>query len=783
MKTLKYAARFLIRAKSYTLINLLGLAFSLACCIILMRYIHRELTVDTHCVDRENVYAVIKEEEGHKTLWFDDELGDDSCFIETHAKLVLLEQQYLTYNQELYSADIIVGDHHFFKLFPYRVIQGTDLQNVPNAAVLTKEYAHKLFGDENPIGKILYDSNGKEIAVAGIIEKPNNKCSLTFDIALSQSDKVGTQVNYFRFMPETDMKRMHEIFGETRYSYYDQNPHPYTYHLISLKDLYWNEILGISTLFVKGNRLQLSIVVAICILIGIIGFINFTNLYLLSMQKRRKEYALRKVFGISKGSLFFHLWSESLLLILASLLVAGLLVEITQIPIERILSLPYTYSGFEISIFIGIILLLPLFVCIYPFLRSNYTSPISSIRSIGNERQSVKGRMGYLFVQYVFTFLLVIMTCYLNKQLSLLLHTSPGFRTENIMIAQLGKIWSNVTPEQKENPFFGLNRIQVLMERIKQCPFVEHIEPTSILEPQSQQQIYLNDDGKECELYQYWASPEFFKMYRIPFIEGKLPQAQGDEGWGEYQHIVANREAMKVLGYASRRDGKVITQSAHNGDSNAEASSIIGVVDNHFGNHLTQGVKPTIYQVRGDISYMAMGTYQIAYTLGHLNELIDYIHEVQQDIFGSKDFDYTLLENDIKALYKEDRKVATIYTVFAFIAIAISCLGLFGISLFDIRQRYREIGIRKVNGAKIKDLYRLLFRKYVVVLVAAFVVAIPIAYYLITLYTQDFVVKAPIGIGIFIIALLVVSIISFGTLFWQVHKAANINPADVVKSE
>jgi ABC-type antimicrobial peptide transport system permease subunit len=141
------------------------------------------------------------------------------------------------------------------------------------------------------------------------------------------------------------------------------------------------------------------------------------------------------------------------------------------------------------------------------------------------------------------------------------------------------------------------------------------------------------------------------------------------------------------------------------------------------------------------------------------------------------------MDDEVEALYKEDRKVATIYTIFALIAIAISCLGLFGISLFDIRQRYREIGIRKVNGAKIKDLYRLLFRKYVVVLVAAFVVSIPIAYYLITLYTQDFVVKAPIGIGIFIIALLVVSIISLGTLFWQVHKAANINPADVVKSE
>ncbi|MBO5381822.1 MAG: FtsX-like permease family protein, partial [Bacteroides sp.] len=150
---------------------------------------------------------------------------------------------------------------------------------------------------------------------------------------------------------------------------------------------------------------------------------------------------------------------------------------------------------------------------------------------------------------------------------------------------------------------------------------------------------------------------------------------------------------------------------------------------------------------------------------------------------GNKDFDYTLLENDIKALYKEDRKVTTIYNIFAVIAIIISCLGLFGISLFDIRQRYREIGIRKVNGAGMKDLYRLLFRKYFIVLGISFVVATPIAYYFIYQYTADFVIKAPIGIGIFVVALLLVALISLGTLFWQVRKAANINPADVIKSE
>ena len=142
-----------------------------------------------------------------------------------------------------------------------------------------------------------------------------------------------------------------------------------------------------------------------------------------------------------------------------------------------------------------------------------------------------------------------------------------------------------------------------------------------------------------------------------------------------------------------------------------------------------------------------------------------------------------MLEDEVKAIYDEDRKIAGVYNIFAFIAIAVSCLGLFGISLFDIRQRYREIALRKVHGAGMKDLYQLLFKKYLAVLGASFVVAVPIACYLIHQYTTDFVVKAPIGMGIFVLALLLVAVISMGTLYWQIRKAANIDPATVMKSE
>ena len=137
----------------------------------------------------------------------------------------------------------------------------------------------------------------------------------------------------------------------------------------------------------------------------------------------------------------------------------------------------------------------------------------------------------------------------------------------------------------------------------------------------------------------------------------------------------------------------------------------------------------------------------------------------------------------MQALYRQDRQVAHIYIVFALVAIAVSCLGLFGLSLFDVRQRYREIGIRKVNGAQLKDIYRLLFRKYMFLLLVSFTVSIPVAVAVIIRYTENFAVKAPLGVGIFLWSFLLVSVISLGTLFWQINRAARINPADVIKRE
>ena len=163
--------------------------------------------------------------------------------------------------------------------------------------------------------------------------------------------------------------------------------------------------------------------------------------------------------------------------------------------------------------------------------------------------------------------------------------------------------------------------------------------------------------------------------------------------------------------------------------------------------------------------------------------MMDYLKKVEREIYGTEEFEYTLFSDLVKQMYATDRRLVVLYTSFAFIAIVVSCLGLFGISLFDIRQRYREIAIRKVNGAMLKDLYVLLLRRYVGMLLLAAVVAVPLAWLAIHYYTADLVVKAPVTVGLFLAAFLIVAVISVATLLWQVNKASRINPSEVMKNE
>lgn len=789
MKTLKYALRFLMRSKSYTIINLLGLAFSLACCIILMRYIHRELTVDTHCIDREQVYAICTNTEGSRGLsglkqFSYDTVTIDKRLIESMTTYIPLEKDYVISGTNRIPARCIVTDSVFFRLFRYPVIQGGLSLQTPQSALLTEKFARKIFGRENPIGKVLRYANGKDIIIEGILGEPECKTMINFDIVLSSGlsdhwERMNTEL--YRFLPGTDINAINKTGSVPRYlndPKYDTRKH--TFSLIPVKDIYWDGSLINSepTMFLSGSRSHITILSGVCLLLLLTGILNFINLYLVALLRRGKEYGLKKVFGACGRTLFANIWIENTLLVLGALSVAWLIIEIMSMPTEYLFNIHFSYTAFDGWLSIGILLLLPMITSIYPYIKYNYTSPILSIRSIGWGSHSVHARMFFLGAQYIMTFLLVVLSLYFNRQLGVLLNTEPGFRTKNIMNVNLvyeSKDYSSYTYESIQE---RRQRIMQLDNELKSCPFIELYEPSreGIL-TSTFGTNYLNDKGEKVFLNVRYATPAFFKLYNIKVIEGNIPAINRED---QRTVFVVNRAALKALGYTSIHGAGVIEENQKRADVNASLQPIIAVVEDYFEGHLTSGIHPTIYPVG---AWFSGDLYQIAYTPGKKKEVIDFLRKLEYKVYGSEDFEYTLLENDIKAMYEQDRQTATIYFIFASIAIIVSSLGLLGISLFDIRQRYREIAIRKVNGAGLKDLYQLLYRKYMIVLIIAFAIAIPLSYYLINIYTQDFAVKAPIGIGIFIISLLLVMVISLGTLTWQIRKAASIDPAKIIKTE
>ena len=291
MKTLIYAWRFLTRAKSYTIINLIGLSFSLACCIVLTRYLHQEQTVDTHCIDREHVYGVKNIVMGNayqgQVVNQQDSVWIDPTCIEHYTQVIPLNQDYVLEGNHRFAARVIVTDSVFLQLFHYPLVQGKSSLAAPNSALLMKDFATRVFGENtNPVGKVLRYSNGKDVIVEGVLDRPSNKTSLNFDLILSQrlSDENAWNrmgLEFYTFFPGTDMNHLAEIGRIPRYvnpPQYDSRK--FTFEFIPVEDIYWDRSMqhDETDMFVVGNCFYFWILWGVCVLLLLAGVLNFINI-------------------------------------------------------------------------------------------------------------------------------------------------------------------------------------------------------------------------------------------------------------------------------------------------------------------------------------------------------------------------------------------------------------------------------------------------------------------------------------------------------------------------
>ena len=795
MKTLIYAIRFLTRSKSYTIINLLGLAFSLACCIILMRYIHRELTVNDF-EGKERIFLVTNEYDsrepdfgnisGYGSKPFTDEQGHSA--VEASADFHIKKDDFITKDEKRFNTQTMIVSENFLDILPFHLVSGKREMSSPNDVVISQKFAQKLFGNEHPIGQTFVSSANKSVTVVGVVDTEMPRSSFEFDLLLPISHKEGHWGLMFYSLARLQAGHDYQLLNQKEEvvefpGMQQRGIQPFRSQLFPLTDFYFDTTINVHGWTRHGNKQTIIVLYIIIALLFGVGLFNYTNIQTVLTLKRGREFGIKKVFGAGQGQVFIQLWVENVLIIFGALMLTGLFVEVVSVLLASgldMLELAPDYR-YTLTIMGALLLILPILVTIYPFLRYSLSAPITSLRSVTIGGKSIVSRSLFLMMQYIITSGLIVFSTFAIKQLHGMLHADLGFRPENIM--QCTFLSYNNSMDFEEMWKQNKKKAAVIVEKLKASPLVEQwdfarspLELTPFVSFQKKGEENAYTDAA----FGYY-SRKFFEMLGIPVKEGRMWIDSLDMAEDYHtQLILINETAQKTYGITD-----ISKESLQNRTGPNRNYKIVGVIGDFQVHHLSQKPFPLACAFEPERFYEGRMDEEvfIKFHPDNKQKLIDYMTEVHREVMGEGEFKYTFLENEIEKLYAEDYRTASIYSIFALIALLISCLGLYGISLYDVRQRYREIALRKVHGATLRDLLVLLTKKYAYLLIASFMVSIPMSYAAIQYYLQDFAYQESVSWWIFALSAIITTGISYATLIGHTIRAANIDPAVVMKSE
>lgn len=410
MKILLLAIRSLSRFRLYTVINILGLAMSLTCVMIISRHVYRELTVDHFNKNLDRICLVTQhfEQEIMPRFYYNFNpgtgIGDarlvNNPSVEKVAPFSSFTEDYITVDDKKYNARILVADTAFLQILDYPVVSDNKqipLQD-PQGAVITRNFARKLFGtDKDIVGKSIQHSNGKTITITTVLDEPVDKSSIQFDllVSLQLQERWGRAFHALVLLaPGTDINKLNKEFISSKKEGSKEIPN----QLLPLGKSYFDKTVNMfDDTYLRGNYSNVLVLAGVAFLILLIGIFNFINIYTVLMLKRARELGMKKVFGARAFQMLVQLVGENIVMIGCALFIAWILIEISGGAIESTLGISQVNNlTFDLLLSTGILLLLPAITSVYPFIKYNYTPPITSLRSVNTSGNSVVSRAVFI---------------------------------------------------------------------------------------------------------------------------------------------------------------------------------------------------------------------------------------------------------------------------------------------------------------------------------------------------------------------------------------------------
>ena len=814
MKTLRLAFRSILHFRMYSIVNLIGLALSLACVITIFRYIYGEFTVDKFNKKLDRIYVITQEMSsrpgevsfsGVITLRGRQTIANPSEHpgVEMVSHFTRFDIDEINVDDRKYNAIIVASDSNFLKLTGFPLVSGAGKLTELNSVLITQPFAEKIFGNENPVGKTFQHSTGEILTITGVIGKTSTKATLAFDIVMSSDfsfSSMPSPQTFVMLYPGVDYRTINKQYED----YIDMPLRGYQIRcqLFPLSKVYFNKHIN-NWVFKQGNHDHANVLMTVGFLILLVGIINYINIYTVFVLRRGRELGVKKVFGAGRHNIFIQLLAENQLMAGFALISALFVAHITYPLINNVLQLEQTPNiHFDLLLIFGILLFLPLITTLFPFLRHNYFMPVNSLRNFDKIRGGNVRRI-FLLLQYIITMIMIIVSLLFVKQLRFMLNADPGFQTKDIIKVSFQKFQSYHKPIMIYNYIknadgsitpVGINEefdaerakwaeekatAEKIAHEINACPlFTNWTSCSSPNEFKIFNFKFKSLDGEYKEIKLERASENWLKLFDIQLIEGQFWDDTMDDN--NPTAFIVTESVLKLFGITDFNNAMLQSEDELWRKEKNPVFRIVGIVKDINYLHLSQKSNPIAFYFTKESSVNS--DVKAAIVPGLKQEAIEFLKKLHEETVGGE-FTYSFVEDEVHEMYKEDKKIATIYSVFTFIAIFVSALGLFSMSLFDMQQRRKEIAIRKVNGASFSDIIRILLKKYFWTLTISFVIATPIALFAIYRYLEDFANKATVSWWLFALALIITAGISLLTLLWQTQKAANQNPAEVVKGE
>jgi putative ABC transport system permease protein len=768
------------RQKMITLVNLLGLSIGLVLVMFISIYLICEQQTDRFHKNSENIYRVEGEfrskiypiTPGPMAGWLKENFAE----VESSARIFspfYKSLQYATVENQSFELDNpLFVDPSFFQIFSFAVASGKTpgQSDDKSPVVLTEPLAKKMFGDENPIGKTLsYCGKGLFTVAAVLKELPPNS-SMQFDMLLpfaSVEDYLGFKLNdwgrstYHTILVSKSSPAMlaAKINQEIKKPLPDNE---FRYFLTSLNDIHFSSGSVYDTIFRHGSKAQLYLFLIVAISVLCVAVINFVNLSVALSSLRIKETGIRKIEGAGRAGILLRFIAESVLIGLLSAIIAAILIELLFPFFNNLLQYHIGRSSIRNPWFyVGIMslgMVTGLLAGIYPAFKFSRIRVASVMKS--SQYSAIRnGKWGnsLLVIQFTTSIILIISALFLNRQMDYIQTRELGFDKEHVLYMPL----SDGILKQKD----------LIQEQLEKIPGVAHVASCDFIPGQPYSQwplkVYNGDESKEYYSCHTQISDEYVKTLGLEIVAGRDFDKARTEDKNNY---LVNESFVKEYGLT------------HPLDATINGAKIIGVVqDFNFGS-LHESITPLAIRYSEEKATKIMIRVNTTGRKAFTQLIASIKNTISRDVPDTY-VEVKFLDQFIQNQYQKETKTAYLLNCFTFFSIFISCLGLFALAVLTINSRIKEVGIRKVNGARVSEVLILLNRDFVKWVAIAFVIATPIAYYAMNKWLESFTYKTTLSWWIFALAGLLALGIALLTVSWQSWKAATRNPVEALRCE